>query len=57
LALTQDGDKQKKEWCKKLNIPLYEIKYNENIEQVLEGICKDEATMPDMEESSGLENE
>lgn len=51
LTLTQNRDKQKKEWCKKLNIPLYEIKYNENIEQVLEGIIKDEATTPDMEEA------
>jgi hypothetical protein len=46
----------KKEWCKKLNVPLYEIKYYENIELVLEGICKDIATEPDMEEAESVES-
>ncbi len=55
FEITQNRDKQKKEWCKKLNIPLYEIKYNENIEQVLEGIIKDTAEAPDMEEAQGVE--
>ena len=33
---------QKKDgWCKKLNIPLYKIAYNESIEPILEGIAKD----------------
>jgi hypothetical protein len=34
-----------------LNIPLYEIKYTDNIPQVLEGIIKDTASAPDMEEA------
>lgn len=41
FQITQDRDNQKREWCKKLNIPLYEIKYNENIEQQLERIIKE----------------
>lgn len=48
---TQDRDKQKEEWCKKLNIPLYRIAYNQPIEPVLEGIAKDLAAEPDMEEA------
>lgn len=48
---TQDRDKQKEEWCKKLNIPLYRIAYNQSIEPVLEGIAKDLAAEPDMEEA------
>ena len=55
LELTQDRDKQKREWCKQLGIPLYEIRYDENIEKVLEGIAKDVADAPDMEEADGLE--
>lgn len=51
LKLTKYRDQQKKEWCKKLNIPLYTIKYNENIDKVLEGIIKDTAAEPDMEEA------
>ena len=57
LELTQNRDRQKREWCKKLNISLYEIKYDENIEKVLEGIIKDVAETPDMEEADGLEVE
>ena len=40
FQITQNRDNQKREWCKTLNIPLYEIKYNENIEQQLEQIIK-----------------
>ena len=43
--------------CKKLNIPLYEIKYTDDIEKALEGIVKVEAEAPDMEEADGLEEE
>lgn len=41
FQITQNRDNQKRDWCKKLNIPLYEIKYNENIEQQLERIIKE----------------
>lgn len=41
FQITQNRDNQKREWCKKLNIPLYEIKYNENIEQQLKQIIKE----------------
>jgi hypothetical protein len=34
-----------------LNIPLYRIAYNQSIEPVLEGIAKDLAAEPDMEEA------
>ena len=54
---TQKRDKQKDEWCKKLNIPLYRIAYNESIEPVLEGIAKDLAAEPDMEEAQEIEEE
>ena len=42
FKITQNRDNQKRNWCKKLNIPLYEIKYNENIEQSLEKILLEE---------------
>lgn len=48
---TKDRDRQKEDWCKKLNIPLYKIAYNQNVEEVLEGIAKDIAAEPDMEEA------
>ena len=51
---TQKRDLQKREWCKKLSIPLYEIKYDENILQRIEGIVKEVATEPDMEEAEAL---
>lgn len=40
FQITQNRDNQKRTWCKKLSIPLYEIKYNENIEEQLEKIIK-----------------
>ena len=51
FKITQDRDNQKRIWCEKLNIPLYIIKYNENIEKALEGIIKETAETPDMEEA------
>ena len=43
----------------KKKIPLYEIPYWEldNIEKVLEGIIKDTAAAPDMEEAQEIEKE
>ena len=41
VAITQNRDTQKREWCKKLNIPLYEIKYDENIEIKLKEILQE----------------
>ena len=38
FAQTQFRDKQKSDWCKKLNIPLYIITYQENIETKIEEI-------------------
>lgn len=38
FEITQHRDKQKSEWCKKLNIPLYIISYLDNIEEKLEEI-------------------
>ena len=55
FKLTKYRDQQKKEWCEKLNIPLYIIKYTDNIKKVLEGIIKDVAEVPDMEEAESLE--
>lgn len=55
FELTTNRDKQKREQCKKLNIPLYEIKYTDNIEKALEGIVKVEADAPDMEEADEIE--
>lgn len=40
FEITQHRDKQKSEWCKKLNIPLYVISYLDNIEEKLEEIIK-----------------
>lgn len=57
FKITKDRDNQKKTWCEKLKIPLYEIKYNDDIEKVLEGIIKDTADAPDMEEADGLTEE
>ena len=54
--LTKHRDLQKEEQCKKLGIPLYQIKYDEDIERILEGIIKESATTPDMEEADGLED-
>jgi hypothetical protein len=54
---TQNRDNQKKEWCKKLNIPLYIIKYDEDIEKALESLIKIEADAPDMEEMEEIVNE
>lgn len=54
FELTVNRDKQKREWCKKLNIPLYEIKYTDDIEKALEGIIKDSADAPDMEEAEEI---
>lgn len=51
FKITQNRDNQKKVWCEKLNIPLYIIKYDEDIEKVLEGIIKEVAETPDMEEA------
>ena len=56
FELTANRDKQKKEWCKKLNIPLYEIKYTDDIEKALEGIVKVDAEAPDMEEADGMDD-
>lgn len=56
LKLTKYRDQQKKDWCEKLNIPLYIIKYNEDINKVLEGIIKDVAEAPDIEEAESLED-
>lgn len=56
FELTANRDKQKREWCKKLNIPLYEIKYTDDIEKALEGIVKVDAEAPDMEEADELED-
>ena len=44
FEITQNRDAQKRNWCKKLNIPLYEIAYNEDLEEKLNqiflgGIC------------------
>ena len=38
FKITQNRDNQKRAWCKKLNIPLYEIAYNENLENKLNQI-------------------
>lgn len=54
LEATKYRDSQKEEQCKKLNIPLYKIKYTENIEEVLEGIIKESSNAPDMEEVEAL---
>lgn len=51
FQITKYRDLQKEEWCKKLNIPLYMIRYDEDILKALEGIVKVEAEEPDMEEA------
>lgn len=55
----QKRDEIKRQWAKENNIPLYEIPYWEldNIEKVLEGIIKDTAAAPDMEEAQEIEKE
>ena len=55
FLLTKCRDEQKKNQCEKLNIPLYIIKYDEDIIKVLEGIIKEEAEAPDIEEADGVE--
>lgn len=55
FKITQNRDNQKKDWCKKLNIPLYIIKYDEDIEKALEGIVKIKAEAPDMEEAESID--
>ena len=40
FEITKHRDKQKSEWCKKLNIPLYIISYLDDIEENLEEIIK-----------------
>lgn len=59
FILTQRRDKEKKEALIKKKIPFYEIPYWEldNIEKVLEGIIKDTAAAPDMEEAQEIEIE
>ena len=59
FILTQRRDKEKKEALIKKKIPFYEIPYWEldNIEKVLEGIIKDTAAAPDMEEAQEIEKE
>lgn len=38
FEITQNRDRQKSEWCKKLNIPLYIISYQDNLEEKLQSI-------------------
>lgn len=38
FEITQNRDRQKSEWCKKLNIPLYTISYLDNIEEKMSEI-------------------
>lgn len=58
-SLNKERDEIKRQWAKENNIPLYEIPYWEldNIEKVLEGIIKDTAAAPDMEEAQEIEKE
>ena len=42
FQITQDRDNQKREWCQKLNIPLYEIAFSEDIEIRLQEIFNQE---------------
>lgn len=55
FKITQNRDNQKRAWCEKLNIPLYIIRYDEDIEKCLEGLVKAEATEPDMEEAQDVD--
>ena len=41
FEITQNRDNQKREYCQKLNIPLYEIAYNEDLETKLDNIFKE----------------
>ena len=41
LQKIKNRDEQKRNWCKKLGIPLYEIKYTEDIEKKLKNILKE----------------
>lgn len=52
-TVNQERDLIKEGWAKDNNIPLYVIPYTEfnNLEKIVKGICKDEATAPDMEEA------
>ena len=58
IKLIQQRDSIKEQWAKNNNIPLYIIPYwdLQNIEKILEGIIKESATAPDMEEADGLED-
>ena len=40
FEITQHRDKQKQEWCEKLNIPLYIISYLDDIETKMSEIIK-----------------
>ena len=53
---TQIRDLEKRKLCAENNIKLYEIPYWEidNIDKVLEGLIKESATAPDMEESQDI---
>lgn len=51
FKINQNRDIQKQKWCQKLNIPLYIIRYDDDIFKVLENIIKLEAEAPDMEEA------
>lgn len=57
---TQHRDNQKQEWCKKLNIPLYIIKHDEDIVERLGVILEKQSSIlhinADMEEADGTED-
>lgn len=57
FEITKYRDFQKEEWCKKLGIPLYKIRYDEDIQKCLEGIVKADAEAPDMEEAQEEQGE
>jgi hypothetical protein len=38
LQITQNRDKQKRDWCEKLHIPLYVISYQDEIDKEMEKI-------------------
>lgn len=51
---TQRRDREKLQWCKDNHYPVLIIKYDEDIEKVLEGLVKATAEAPDMEEAEEL---
>lgn len=51
---TQCRDHEKIQWCKDNNYPILIIRYDEDIIKVLEGIIKDTAEAPDMEEAQEI---